>query len=233
MLYASSKNEIFAIDMKGEIHWKKQMETVPEYIAVSADGTFLAVKENRSCMTMLNNSGGIVTQFETPMNVKNFCLFSGNIVMQQAENILSLMSLSDMSYTRIISASSVKEITPTTEYLVCKFVLGGAAVYNKNKLKQFDLPDENGNLVVFQNIFQYPLLARVHEEYITLYDNYGRQIWKYRAGNPIVPQSVGLSAGRMIFFAGTDLYFINIGREYSEPMIVNYLEFGSVKEIAG
>jgi hypothetical protein len=232
-LYAIAGKELFAVNREGEILWRNTLHDQPMKAVSAPDGLYIGIKFTDGILEVYNSSGGLTLRREDLRGTRDIAFFSNFFISLLNERDAIGIGFPILDERLFSAPSEVKSIMGLSKYLVFQHALGGVTVFNDKWDKQMELPDEMGRLVVTRDRNGEPCFIRVTETELKLYNKKGRPLWKYSADKKITAGTLSMAGGRIVFFAGNEMYCIDLGYSAKETELIKYLEFSGKRGIYG
>ena len=232
-LYAIAGRELFAVNREGETLWRDILHDQPVKAVAAPDGLYIGIKFADGTLEVYNSSGGLSLRRENLRGTRDIAFFGSFFISLLNERDAVGIGFPMLDEKLFSASSEVKAVIGLSHYLVFQHALGGVTVINNKWDKQMELPDEMGRLVVTRDRDGEPCFIRVTENELKLYNKNGKVLWKYSADKKIVAGTLGMAGGRIVFFAGSELYCIDLGYSAKEAELIKYLEFSGKRGIYG
>lgn len=232
-LFAVAGAELFSINREGEILWTVKLPSKPLKAAPAPDGSYISLLYPDGIIDVYNNSGGLAVRRTDHISAADIAFFGNWLgVLLRGRDILGIkFPILDENYYS--PPAEVKSLKGLSDYLVLHHSLGGATIIDKRWDKKMDMPDEQGRLIVTKDREGNPFISRITLNELKIFNKSGKECWHFSADRSINTGSFSLSGGKIVFFAGTELYCIDLGYSRKEAELVKYLEFNSKRGIYG
>lgn len=232
-LYATAGPELFSVNREGEILWRNTLHEQPVKAVSGPEGVYIGIKFADGIQEVYNSSGGLSLRREDLRSARDIAFFGKYFISLRGDRDIVGIGFPLLDEKLFSAPFEIKSVIGLSKHLILQHALGGVTVLNDKWDKQMELPDEAGRIVVTRDRDGEPCIIRVTESGLKLYNKKGRMLWKYSAGKKITAGTLSMAGGRIVFFAGSEMYCIDLGYSAKETELVKYLEFSGKRGIYG
>ncbi len=232
-LFAKSENTIFSIDKHGEIQWQKELNYSPDILRPDINGVSLLIEYKNRIVEIYNNSGGLSYRSQMEYSPLDINIFRGSIVDLKDPYSVVQTDIQRKTSKEFKSPLELESLYPLQNYLVLMHKSGGVTVLDENWEKQFELSESGGKYKVYYDEYRDPFYMESRDNNLSIFDKYGSKILTYKTEGEINHDSICYSGGKIIFFVGFKLYYLNLTKRKEAAKIVNFLEFEGKRSIYG
>jgi outer membrane protein assembly factor BamB len=232
-LFATAGNVLFAVNREGEILWSNTLPDKPIATSPAPDGLYLGLRYADGTVEVYNSSGGLTYKNAKHRSSGDIVFFGSCLALLLSGKDIIGIRFPALDETVYSSPDEIKTIMGLGSYLVLYHSLGGVTILDNQWNKKMELPDEKGRLITARDRQNEPLLIRITDNVLKMYNRNGSEQWSYSADKKIDSGSFSISGGLMVFFAGSELYCIDLGYGKKEAELIKYLEFSSKRGIYG